>query len=140
MDVVRIGPRNIKDQVFTYKRGKTRIDGTIGIPPALLASIAACPLVGTDTYLVNAYGDPFTDGGFGNRFKKWCREAGVPENCSLHGIRKAAAVRAAENGATTHQLMAMFAWATVKQAEHYTKRAERRKLGLKGAQFLQKQT
>jgi integrase/recombinase XerD len=109
MDVVKIGPRNISERlnkrgepvkVFSYQRQKTKIDGTIGMAPALLASITACPMVGSSTFLVNDYGRPFTVGGFRNRLKKWVREAGLPEHCSAHGIRKAAAVRAAENGAT----------------------------------------
>ena len=32
---------------------------------------------------------------------------------------------AAENGATTHQLMAIFGWINIKQAEVYTREAER---------------
>ena len=34
--------------------------------------------------------------------------------------------RAAENGATAYQLMAMYGWASVKQAEVYTRKAQRK--------------
>jgi hypothetical protein len=34
-------------------------------------------------------------------------------------------------------LMAMFGWVTAKCAEHFTKRAEQRKPGLRGVTFLQ---
>ena len=37
--------------------------------------------------------------------------------CSTHGVRKVSAVRAAENGATTHQLKAMFGWLSVQEAK-----------------------
>jgi hypothetical protein len=37
-----------------------------------------------------------------------------------HGLKKAGATIAAENGATTRQLMAMFDWDTVSMAEAYT--------------------
>lgn len=37
-------------------------------------------------------------------------------------------VRIAENGATTHELMAIFGWQTVKEAERYTRAAQRKRL------------
>lgn len=79
------------------------------------------------TYLVTERGKPFTAPGFGNKFRDWCNEAGLPQ-CSAHGIRKHAAVIAAENGATEHQLMAMFGWDSPKQAAVYTRKANRTKL------------
>ena len=69
--------------------------------------------------------DPTT---FGNRMKKWCREAGLPKECTAHGLRKAGATIAAENGATEHQLMAIFGWASARQAAIYTKKANRPRL------------
>jgi hypothetical protein len=47
---------------------------------------------------------------------------------SAHGVRKIAATIAAESGATAHQLMAIFGWLNIKQAERYTREAERAKL------------
>jgi hypothetical protein len=52
--------------------------------------------------------------------------AGVPGR--LHGLRKAGATIAAEGGATTHQLMAMFGWKSLDEAELYTREAARRGL------------
>jgi hypothetical protein len=43
-------------------------------------------------------------------------------------MRKAGAAIAAENGATAHQLMALFGWTTIKQAEGYTQKANRERL------------
>ena len=45
-----------------------------------------------------------------------------------HGLRKAGAVTAAENGATTKQLMAIFGWLSFEEAGRYTQAAEREKL------------
>ena len=64
---------------------------------------------------------------FGNRFKSWCRQAGLP-HCTAHGLRKAGATIAAENGATEHQLMAMFGWDSPQQAALYTRKANRKRL------------
>ena len=49
----------------------------------------------------------YSTAGFGNTFKDWCREAELPQ-CTTHGLRKIGAVRAAEAGASEHELMAMF--------------------------------
>lgn len=70
-------------------------------------------------------GQPITAPGFGNWFRDRCNEAGL-KGLSAHGMRKAASTRAAERGATAHQLMAIFGWRTIKQAEVYTRAAERK--------------
>ena len=76
---------------------------------------------------MTAYGCPFTEDGFGVRFRDWCDKAGL-FFCSAHGLRKAGAALAAENGATEHQLMAIFGWRTIQEAERYTKAARRKKM------------
>jgi integrase len=74
------------------------------------------------TLLVNDWRRPFTDAGFGNWFHDRCVEAGVPGRA--HGLRKAGATIAANNGATSRQLMAIFGWDTLKEAELYTRGAD----------------
>ena len=64
---------------------------------------------------------------FGNWFRWRCNEAGLP-HCSAHGLRKCGATIAANNGATEHQLMAIYGWENPKQAAHYTRKANRKKL------------
>lgn len=103
------------------------------ILPQLREILDATPS-GHMTYLVTEWGKPFTVAGFGNKMRDWCDEAGLPQ-CSSHGIRKFDASTAADNGATTHQLMAMFGWESVRQAEAYTRRANKKKLA-KGAMHL----
>jgi integrase len=63
---------------------------------------------------------------FGNEFRKACRIAGVPG--SAHGVRKIAATRAAENGATVAELEAIFGWHGGGMASHYTREADRVRL------------
>jgi hypothetical protein len=53
-------------------------------------------------------------------------EARVPGRA--HGLRKAGATIAANNGATAHQLMAIFGWDTLKMAEQYTRAADQKRL------------
>lgn len=84
-------------------------------------------ILGDMTFLVTERGQPFTAAGFGNWFRDRCDEAGLPQ-CTAHGLKKAGATIAAENGATTRQLMAMFDWDTPDMAEVYTRAAEQKKL------------
>ena len=77
---------------------------------------------GNLAFLVKAFGKPFTSNGFGNWFRKQCDEAGL-KHCSAHGLRKAGAALAAENGATERQLMAIFGWTTMKEASRYSRAA-----------------
>ena len=84
-------------------------------------------MVGTTTWLVTDLGKPFSVAGFGNKMRQWCDQAGLPY-CSAHGLRKAGATIAAENGATAHQLMSIFGWETLKQVEKYTRKARAKRL------------
>ncbi len=62
---------------------------------------------------------------FGLWFKRLCVAAGLL-HCAAHGLRKAGATIAAENGATEHQLMAIYGWDSPKQAALYAKAADRK--------------
>lgn len=125
-DVVRFGRQHIRNGWLHFTQFKTKTNVELPILPALQRTIDGSP-TGDLTFLVTNSGKAFTAAGFGNRFREWCNDAGL-DNCSAHGLRKAAAVRAAENGATTHQLMAMFGWLNLAEAERYTKAVRRRKL------------
>jgi integrase len=94
--------------------------------PALQKIVDASPC-GDLTFLVNAFGRPFTDAGFGNKVRQWCDQAGL-KHCSAHGLRKAGATIAAENGATSRQLLAIFGWTSLKMAEHYARAADQKRL------------
>ncbi len=129
-DVVHLGRQHVRNGWFkiTAQKNHNRKPVTIELPvlPALQEVIHASP-TGDLTFLVTEFGRPFTANGFGNWFRRRCNEAGLRQ-CSAHGLRKAGATRAAENGATTHELMAIFGWQTVKEAERYTRSAERKRL------------
>jgi len=107
---------------------------TLPILSVLQQIIAATPC-GDLTFLVNDWGRPFTDGSFGNKFRDWCNQAEL-YHCSAHGLRKAGATIAANNGATAHQLMAIFGWDTIKEAEKYTSRADQQRLAESAMQML----
>ena len=87
------------------------------------------------TYLVNDLRRAFTDAGFGNWFRDRCVESAVPGR--THGLRKAGAVIAADNGATAHQLMSIVGWDTLKMAEKYTRGAEQKRLAQSATHMLE---
>jgi len=58
----------------------------------------------------------------GGRFRKWCDEARL-QNCSIHGLRKAAATRHAELSRSEHEIMAITGHRTSQEIMRYTKAA-----------------
>ena len=135
-DVVKLGRHMERDGVLHFTETKGANSRALGrkkttdakkrvlpILPELKAAIDALPS-GQLIYLVTEFGRPFTAAGFGNKFRDWCNEANL-KHCTAHGCRKAGAKMAAENGATAHQLMAIFGWETLRQAEVYTRNANR---------------
>ena len=88
--------------VWTAHKNRDRHPMLIDIPvlAPLAQALRAGPL-GDMTFLITEPGKAFTANGFGNWFKARCREAGLT-HCSAHDMRKAAATRAAENGASAH--------------------------------------
>jgi integrase len=129
-DLVHLGPEMIRDGSITFIPRKTRYKrltpSTKPILPELADVIAASP-IGAKMFLETAFWKPFTAAGIGQKMREWCNVAGLP-NCSAHGLRKAGAAIAAERGATVHQLMAIYDWATPAQAETYTRAADRKRL------------
>jgi integrase len=100
------------------------------LPP--LRSILDASALGRETWLETSLGKSYSSNGFGNSFKDWCVEAGLPQ-CNCHGLRKIGAVRAAEAGASEHELMAMFGWDDADMARVYTRKAAQKKLAASGA-------
>jgi integrase len=151
-DVVKLGPQmerwvddrqedgtvvHVQKLSFTETKGRGRIIKAHELPilPPLRRSIDATP-AGHLVYLVTAFGRPRSVKAFGNWFKRRCREAGVDDDLSAHGLRKCGARRCAEAGATEHQLMALFGWESTKQVAIYTKKASRARLESAAAPLL----
>jgi len=129
-DAITFGRQHTRSGALRYIPKKTlyRRRKTVEKPilPILATLIEASP-VGDLTFLITEHGRPFTEKGIGNKMRQWCDEADLPQ-CTAHGLKKAAATIAADNGATVHQLMAMFDWTTLTQAEPYTRTADQKRL------------
>jgi integrase len=126
-DAVRLGRQHVRDGVATLVTEKTGTTVTLPILPVLAATLAAGPC-GDLAFICGERGQPLTKESFGNAFKDVCTAAGVPG--SAHGVRKIAATRAADSGATVAQLEAIFGWHGGRMASLYTQSADRRRLAL----------
>jgi integrase len=140
-DITRFGRQHVRNGKLTFVqfKGRNRKPKRLVLPilPALQRIIDASPC-GEMTFLVNDWRRSFTDAGFGNKFRDWCDQAGL-RHCSAHGLRKAGATIAANNGATSHQLMAIFGWDTLKMAEGYTRAADQERLAESAMHMLESQ-
>lgn len=119
-DVLRIGRQHIRDGVLHVRQEKTGAPLAIPIHTELRAVIDATP--GDHmTFLTTEQGKPFGGPNFSNRFREWCDAAGLPKECSAHGLRKAACRRLAEAGCSANEIAAISGHATLREVERYTK-------------------
>src|SRR5262245_35307950 len=125
-DAVRFGRQHVRDGVGTIKIEKSGFTLAVSLPilPVLARTLAAGPC-GDLTFIAGEKGQPLTKESFGNLFRDACRAAGV--SGSAHGVRKIAATRAANAGATVAQLEAIFGWAGGTMASLYPRSADRRR-------------
>ncbi len=138
-DVVTLGKQHVRSTTIRFTPMKTRHTTgkalTLPILPPLQRAIEAGPC-GDLTFLITEWGKPYTANGFGNWFRRRCRDAGLPD-CSAHGLRKLGAVLAAENGATDAELQAIFGWSSQKMPAKYRKGADQQHLAARAMHRVQ---
>ena len=130
-DVVRMGRQHLSGGILTVRQVKTGAIVTLPLSSELSAELAHVP-PGQLTFLARPNGKPHTAGGFYNLFASWCALAGLEPGLSPHGLRKAAARRLAEAGATTHQIAAVTGHKTLSEVQIYTDAADRVRLAKQG--------
>jgi integrase len=118
-DVVKLGPQHIRDGVLTLRQQKTRASLSIPLHPELQAILNAKP--GSHlTFLVTKTNKSYAPQDFSKQFRAWCDEAGLPPECSFHGLRKAALTRLADAGCSVHQIAAVSGHKTLTEVQRYT--------------------
>jgi integrase len=132
-DAIILGRQHVRDGVISIRAGKNGAEIVIPLLAPLKASIEAAE-TGPMIFLMNSRGEPWKHNSFGYWFADRCDEAGVPGRA--HGLRKAGATIAANNGATPFQLTAMYGWSSTKMAEVYTRKADRVRLAEQAANKL----
>lgn len=117
-----MGPQHVRDKRMHVTQEKTGAVVSLPILPALTESINAAQPSAL-VFLLSEHGKPYSVKGFGNKFRQWCDEAGLPE-CSAHGLRKAAARRFAEAGCSNQQIKAWTGHTTDSEVSRYTAAAD----------------
>jgi integrase len=126
-DVIRFGRQHLREGALRLRQQKTGTALEIPIHAELRAALDAMP--GDHlTFLVTTGGKPFSAAGFGNLFREWCDQAGLPRGYSAHGLRKAACRRLAECGCSASQIMAISGHRSLSEAEKYVRAAEQARL------------
>jgi integrase len=130
-DAHRIGRQHLRpDGTLSFITEKTETPVTLPVLPALRRTIEA-GRCGDLAFVCQRDGRPYgRKESFGNVFSDTARKLGIKK--SLHGIRKIAAQRCAEAGATVHELNAIFGWTGTKMALRYTEAADRKRLAATG--------
>jgi integrase len=130
-DAVRIGRQHFRDGVLTVRPKKTetttRVTLAIPVHPELQAAIDATS-TGHLTLLTTQTGKPYSADPFSHQFREWCDEAGLPPECSFHGLRKLALTRLADSGCTPHEIMAVSGHSSLEMVEHYTRKFDQARL------------
>lgn len=129
-DVVRMGWQHIRKGYLVIRQQKTHNEVEIPMQPALLNALAHAPRDNL-TFLTTVHGKPFSAAGFGNWMRAMCDEAGLT-GCTAHGLRKAAARRLAEAGATANEIIAITGHSNITEVTTYTRDAENRRLAKQG--------
>lgn len=129
-DVIRMGRQHIRKGPDGHElhvtQEKTRAQLILPVRPELQAIIDATP--GDHlTFLVTKSGKPFSGTDFDEAFRKWCDDAGLLKRCRFHGLRKAGLTWGADQGWSTHQLMAWSGHRSLKEVERYTRAADQRR-------------
>ena len=124
-DLVLMTRAHRKDGFIRVLQGKT--DQELWIPEhrALTADLAYCEHM---SLLTTSQGKAFDAVYFGAWFADVIEKAGLPDDCVLHGLRKTAARKLAEAGATEEQIKAVTGHTTSAMVGHYVKGANQRKL------------
>lgn len=134
-DAARVGRPHVRDGVIRIQTEKTGEWVAIRMARPLIEALEAGP-VGELTFITGEAGRPLRKESLGNMFRAACRKAGVAK--SAHGLRKNAATRVAENGATEAELEAAFGWRGGRMASLYTRAANRERLAIGAGEKLER--
>lgn len=78
--------------------------------------------------LQTSFNKPYTAKGFSNYMADKISQAGLPDRCVTHGLRKAAARRLAEAGCSANEIAAITGHVTLEEVARYTRAAEQKRL------------
>ncbi|MDU6750864.1 MAG: tyrosine-type recombinase/integrase, partial [Bradyrhizobium sp.] len=132
-DVYRMTWADLSGGAIRVAQQKTAAKLTIPIHEALDRVLSTANR-SHSTILATAYGERFSVKGFGQMISAAIREAGLPQRCKAHGLRKAAARRLAEAGCSASEIAAITGHKTLAEVERYTRAADQERLARQAIQ------
>ncbi len=133
-DLCRVGWQHVSEKNgrarIAYRRAKTSVAADLPILPDLAEELEKLPKDRLLFITQDARPIGYKPETLGNWFRDRCAEAEVPG--SLHGLRKAGATRLADAGASNWEIASYLAHKDTKQADVYTKKANRSQLADSG--------
>lgn len=126
-DVVMMARPAPRATTVRLRQEKTGAELVIPIHPAWRAAINAGPSRGL-SLIGDVKGRPIKRPMLTIRIATAAALAGLPPECTAHGLRKALMRRLAEDGRSTKQIMAMSGHKTLKEIERYTAAADQERL------------
>lgn len=145
-DVQQLGPRNVIDGRMIWTTQKAVGRDLVGVPmdlpvlPQLRDAIDAASdskIISLDHFVLTQFGKPFSRKSLASWFSERAKMAGLPKECSAHGVRKWLATLMAESGVTTSELKATLVWKTSRLADLYTDKANEKDLVTSGLERMQ---
>ena len=135
-DACRVGYQHVnkQDGVIQIRNQKTGAVVWFPILPPLREALDATRH-GELTWIIGPRGRPWGKAHLGDWFSEAAKKAGLV-NCTAHGLRKAAATRCANAGASEEKLKALFGWTRSETAAKYTRKANKKRLAIEAAQGL----
>jgi integrase len=124
-DVAGMGWQHVKGDRIAVRQQKTDAVLLIPLHPDLRLALDSVPRSNM-TFLMDR-GAPYAPAYLSGWFKRQCKRAGLSV-CSAHGLRKLAATRLANAGASTDHIKAITGHRTSKEVERYTRAADQARL------------
>lgn len=118
-DVVRMRRSDLREGLIYLRQQKTRTELVIPVHPVLDAALKAYPAKGLHL-IGDSAGRPITRDALTKWLGRAIADAGLPDECVPHGLRKAAMRRLAERGADVKQIAAVSGHKSLREVQRYT--------------------
>jgi integrase len=129
---LRLDPENPGRYIIRMRQHKTGRVLDIPVHGKLQAILDVTPRTQM-TFLLTRLGKPFArPTAFANWFRTQCDVAGLPGQCVFHGLRKVAARKLAEAGASTLIIASVTGHASLAEIARYTRQVDQLRLARRG--------
>ena len=127
-DLVEMGWPAIAGDVIRLKQSKTGVDLEVPIHPELAKALTAVKPRRAAAIITGPAGTKLSPVYFGHLMSSAIKEAGLPNTCVLHGLRKTTARKLIEAGCTKRQARAITGQKTDAMIDHYSRDADQKLL------------